>query len=41
MTNAIEVENLVKRFGSFIAVNHLTFSVGKGNIWTSWSQWCR
>lgn len=32
MTNAIEVENLVKRFGSFIAVNHLTFSVGKGEI---------
>ncbi|MBM3437294.1 MAG: ABC transporter ATP-binding protein [Bacteroidetes bacterium] len=28
----IEVENLVKRFGQFIANDHLTFSVNKGEI---------
>lgn len=29
---AIEVENLVKRFGEFVAVDHLSFKVGKGEI---------
>jgi ABC-2 type transport system ATP-binding protein len=28
----IEVENLVKQFGSFVANDHLTFNVGKGEI---------
>ncbi len=28
----IEVNNLVKRFGSFYAVNHISFSVGQGEI---------
>ena len=28
----IEVENLVKKFGSFVANDHLTFSVGEGEI---------
>jgi len=35
MTNAeniIEVENLVKKFGSFVANDHLTFKVRKGEI---------
>ncbi|MEW5847017.1 MAG: ABC transporter ATP-binding protein [Bacteroidota bacterium] len=32
MKNVIEVENLVKQFGSFFAVNNLTFSVGEGEI---------
>ena len=30
--NIIEVENLVKRFGNFVANDHLTFSVEKGEI---------
>jgi ABC-2 type transport system ATP-binding protein len=29
---AIEVENLVKRFGSFTAVDHITFTVKQGEI---------
>src|SRR5574344_3050876 len=28
----IEVQNLTKRFGSFTAVDHITFDVGKGEI---------
>jgi len=32
MNQIIEVENLVKKFGSFVANNHLTFSVKKGEI---------
>lgn len=32
MKNVIEVENLVKKFGSFVAVNNLTFTVGEGEI---------
>lgn len=30
--NVIEVENLVKKFGTFVANDHLTFNVGKGEI---------
>jgi ABC-type multidrug transport system ATPase subunit len=30
--NAIEMEGLTRRFGSFTAVDHLTLSVGKGSI---------
>ena len=30
--NVIEVSDLVKKFGSFVANDHLTFSVGKGEI---------
>ncbi len=29
---AIQVENLVKRFGNFTAVDHISFEVGKGEI---------
>ena len=29
----IEVENLVKKFGSFVANDHLTFSVEEGEIY--------
>lgn len=32
MEKVIEVRNLVKRFGDFVAVNDLTFEVGKGEI---------
>ncbi len=32
MKRVIEVENLVKQFGNFTAVNNLTFSVAKGEI---------
>jgi len=28
----IEVEDLTKKFGDFVAVNHITFKVGKGEI---------
>ena len=28
----IEVEGLTKRFGTFTAVDHISFSVGKGSI---------
>jgi len=31
-THAIEAENMVKKFGSFVANDHLTFSVDKGEI---------
>jgi ABC-2 type transport system ATP-binding protein len=29
---AVEVENLVKRFGDFVAVDHISFQVGRGEI---------
>jgi ABC-2 type transport system ATP-binding protein len=29
---AIEVEDLTKKFGSFVAVNHLNFSIGEGEV---------
>jgi drug efflux transport system ATP-binding protein len=29
---AVEVDNLVKRFGSFVAVDHVTFQVSRGEI---------
>jgi ABC-2 type transport system ATP-binding protein len=32
MNKAIEVENLVKRFGNFVANDHLTFTVYRGEI---------
>ena len=32
MPNVIEVEHLVKRFGSFTAVNDLSFTVGEGEV---------
>ena len=32
MANVIEVEHLVKRFGSFTAVNDLSFTVGEGEV---------
>lgn len=32
MEKIIEVKDLVKKFGSFVANDHLTFSVGKGEI---------
>lgn len=32
MNNAIEIENLTKRFGSFTAVNNVSFNVHKGEI---------
>ena len=28
----VEVENLVKKFGTFVAVDHVHFQVGKGEI---------
>ena len=28
----IEVEGLTKRFGTFTAVDHISFTVGKGSI---------
>ena len=31
-TNVIQVENLTKKFGDFIAVNAITFEVKKGEI---------
>lgn len=30
--NAIDVQNIVKRFGDFTAVNDISFSVGQGEI---------
>ncbi len=30
--NAVEVKDLVKRFGSFVAVNHISFEVGRGEV---------
>lgn len=30
--SVIEVENLTKKFGSFVAVNHLNFSIGEGEV---------
>jgi ABC-2 type transport system ATP-binding protein len=32
MTHAIEVRDLTRLFGSFVAVDHLTFDVGRGEI---------
>jgi ABC-type multidrug transport system ATPase subunit len=32
MANAIEVENVKKRFGDFVAVNGISFSVEQGQI---------
>lgn len=32
MNQAIKVEGLTKRFGSFVAVDHISFQVGKGEI---------
>jgi len=32
ITNAIEVKNLTKYYGKFLAVDHIDFSVGKGEI---------
>ena len=32
MTNAIEVRNIVKKFGDFTAVNGITFAVEDGEI---------
>src|SRR3954463_14567294 len=32
MDAMIEIEGLTKRFGAFTAVDHVTFSVGKGSI---------
>jgi len=32
MTNPIQVENLTKRFGDIVAVNHVSFEVKKGEI---------
>lgn len=31
-TGAVEVKNLVKRFGDFVAVDHISFTVSKGEI---------
>ncbi|MBI4893307.1 MAG: ABC transporter ATP-binding protein [Acidobacteria bacterium] len=30
--NAVEIRNLVKRFGEFVAVDHVTLDVGRGEI---------
>lgn len=32
MEQVIKVENLTKRFGTFTAVDHISFEVGKGEI---------
>ena len=32
MTNIIEVKNLTKKFGDFIAVDDISFQVGTGEI---------
>jgi ABC-2 type transport system ATP-binding protein len=32
LANAVEIENLVKRFGTFVAVDHLNLTVGKGEV---------
>ncbi len=32
MTNAVEIENLVKRFGDFVAVDHISLAVRRGEI---------
>ena len=32
MENAIEIHNLTKKFGNFIAVDNISFTVGKGEI---------
>lgn len=38
----IVVENLVKKFGSFVANDHLNFEVGGGrDFWLPWCQWSR
>ena len=33
MNNVLEIQNLTKKFGSFTAVNDISFSVEKGNIY--------
>jgi ABC-2 type transport system ATP-binding protein len=32
MDNAVEIKNLVKRFGDFVAVDNINLTVGKGEI---------
>ena len=36
--NVIETDSLTKRFGTFTAVDHISFEVGEG---VPGSQWCR
>ncbi len=31
--SAIEVEDLTKRFGTFVAVDHVRFNVEEGALW--------
>jgi ABC-type Na+ transport system ATPase subunit NatA len=35
----IEVRNLSKKFGSFTAVDNISFEVYKGDFWFSWGKW--
>jgi len=36
----VEVEDLVKRFGNFVAVDHISFQVGGWpDLWFSWTEW--
>ena len=39
--NVIETDSLTKRFGTFTAVDHISFEVGEGEIWFPGSQWRR
>ena len=32
---AVEIDNLVKKFGDFVAVDHVSIKVGKGEIFGS------
>ena len=39
--NVIETDSLTKRFGTFTAVDHISFEVGEGEIFGFLSQWRR
>lgn len=34
----IQIENLVKRYGSFVALDHLNLDVREGEIFDFWDQ---
>lgn len=38
-TNIVQIENLVKRYGDLVALDHLNLSIsGRRGFWSSWSQ---
>lgn len=40
--NLIEVEHLVKKYGSLTAVDNLSMKIEPGHIlWLAWKEWCR